>query len=396
MQNPYGAVPEALKETRLSLRDIMADMLATKKMEMDLSLAKTKAETDTALVSANLERDRLSNLKDIAQMNEASRHHQAVEQNAADTLSLHKSGQEWEQNTKFPQELQLRRDDLDAQNQVRRSQIRESNARLAAIADERRRQNEVVSAGDFAGRFGAGHMLPLLGVNPDEKRPAWQWNQMAQTLQGFMQQHPAAAILSSGHRIKSEIENLSAQYNTPGLAPQAKENLKAQIGKKIYQLNFVDEMIMQTKEPDTTKVAETARKAWAENPQLQTQFGDKYDDFLTAFSNDLKATRSHFKKDLTSMKFSLATRDIDPDYLTTMQTAKQTIDTLADSKQATLIANGTKRRLEEGDLAGAYKYQTDWARHLQITKSSPHPGRKSSDRGNSGYGSIFDSNQPLM
>jgi len=66
--NPYGAVPAALKETRMALRDIMADYLATKTQEANLTLAQKKAETDTALIAANLQRDKLAGERDLARM----------------------------------------------------------------------------------------------------------------------------------------------------------------------------------------------------------------------------------------------------------------------------------------------------------------------------------------
>lgn len=68
MQNPFGAVPRALENSRLALRDIMADHLATKQMASNLELAKKKSETETALVGANLERQRMANDMDLAKL----------------------------------------------------------------------------------------------------------------------------------------------------------------------------------------------------------------------------------------------------------------------------------------------------------------------------------------
>jgi len=53
--------------------------------------------------------------------------------------------------------------------------------------------------------------------------------------------------------------------------------------------------------------------------------------------------------------------------MATMQTAKQAIDSLASKSLSGQIATGTKQRLQSGDLAGAYKYQTDWANYLKST-----------------------------
>lgn len=384
MQNPYGAVPEALQQTRLSLRDIMADMLATKKMEADLSLAKTKAETETALVGANIERDRLQNLKDIATITETSRHHGAIEKNAADTLSAHKEHNLWQRETVFPEEMRLKREDLASEDRSRRASAAasyasaaHSRAATAASAEERRRMNMVVSAGDFASGFGARHILPMFGIDENETRPAWQWQNMGKTIQSFMTQHPSAAILSAGYQMKSELESLASQYSTPGLDAKSKQALKEQIGTRLNQLSLLDQTIMSNKEPDPTKIAEAARRTWADNPQLQAQYG-KYDEFLSDFNKDLQQARSHFKNDMLSIKFGLATKEIDPNYVETMRAAKQVIDSTAPGRLSEQIAQGTNRRLSEGDLAGAYKYQTNWAKYLQSQKSTgtavPSPG----------------------
>ncbi|HAJ26095.1 MAG TPA: hypothetical protein DCG53_02420 [Syntrophus sp. (in: bacteria)] len=379
IQNPYGAVPEALTQTRLSLRDIMADMLLTKKMEQDLSLAKSKAETETAIVGANIERDRLVNTKDMASLEETTRAHRANEQNAADTLSLHQQGQDFIQNVQFPSEMALKEKNLESEIPVRQAHAASLRAAATATMNEEKRKNEIVSAKDFASRMGAGHMLPVLGIDPNDKRPAYQWEALGQSFKSMMTQHPAIGIVSQGYRLKSEMADLSSQYNTPGLAPEAKAALKTQIGQRLNQLQTIDEMIMQIKEPDSTKIAESARKVWAENPQFQTQFKN-YEDFHTNYAAEVKKTRSIFHDDMKAMKFNLATRDIDPDYVGTMKTARETIQKLADKKLATQIDIGRKARLEKGDLAGAYKYQTDWANYLLAKKggnSSPTPDQSS-------------------
>ena len=305
IQNPYGAVSDALKETRLSLRDIMSDFLTSKKMEQDLHLAKARAETDKAIVEAGIERDRLANTKDMAHLEESSRHNTAVEQNAADTLDLHRSGQE-QQNTQFLQNLALQEKNLESENAVRQANAKLALTHAGHIANEEKRKMQPVTAQDFADRMGAGYMLPLMGINPTDTRPAYQWEQLATTIKGVMDKNPALSFISRGHGIKSELENLSAQYATPGLDPEAKTALKTQIGKKLSLLQTLDEMIMQVKEPDAARISESARKVWSDNPQLQTQYRN-YDEFLPAYSSEVQKTRSHFHNNLKAIKINMAT-----------------------------------------------------------------------------------------
>lgn len=66
LSNPYGAVPEALKETRLSLHDLMSDYLATKTQEAKLKLDEAKARTENIAAGVEGRRLELTNLKDIA------------------------------------------------------------------------------------------------------------------------------------------------------------------------------------------------------------------------------------------------------------------------------------------------------------------------------------------
>jgi hypothetical protein len=66
--NPYGAVPAALRETRLTLRYLMGDFLENKIAEGRLNLEIKKAETETAMVGAGIEKDRLTDLRELAKM----------------------------------------------------------------------------------------------------------------------------------------------------------------------------------------------------------------------------------------------------------------------------------------------------------------------------------------
>lgn len=57
--NPYGAVPEALNQTRLTIRDVVADYLKSKALESQLSLAKGQIELDRMRMDADTQRSRM-------------------------------------------------------------------------------------------------------------------------------------------------------------------------------------------------------------------------------------------------------------------------------------------------------------------------------------------------
>jgi len=98
MENPYGAVPEALDKSRITLRDIMTDMLMSKKMENELSLARAKADTDTALVNADIEKNKLTNLRDMAALDENKRHAMTMEGQGQQQIDFTQGPQFNEQN----------------------------------------------------------------------------------------------------------------------------------------------------------------------------------------------------------------------------------------------------------------------------------------------------------
>lgn len=367
-QNPYGAVPEALTQTRLSLRDIMTDMLMTKKMEQDLSLAKSKAETETAIVAANTERDKLSNAKDMAVMGETSRRNMATEQNASDTLALHQQGQDFVQNVQFPAQMSLQERNLESEIPVRKAHAASLRATTAAAMNEEKRKNEVVSAKDFADRMGAGHWLPMLGIDPNDKRPAYQWGEFKDKVKALETSHPAMALTGYGYHLKSDLENLVSQYHTPGLDTDVKAAQKVQIGKKFNELQALNKMILEIKEPDATKVVSEARKHWSDNPQTQEKYKN-FDEFLPDYNASVKKMRSVFIGDLKG----IAKEVIDPNYDVVMKSAMNTIKTSTGKTQAAGIEEGAKQLMKKDDLAGAYKYLTDWAKHLQTKRVNPAP-----------------------
>lgn len=123
-QNPYGAVPQALENSRLALRDIMADHLATKQMEANLELAKKRSDTETALVASNLDRQRMVNDMELAKMAQEQQRWQQGQQNWQQNFQLQKN--ESEDQRKFrEQDLALKR----------QSEGRQARAQEAALRD---------------------------------------------------------------------------------------------------------------------------------------------------------------------------------------------------------------------------------------------------------------------
>ena len=345
MENPYGAVTDALKDTRLTLRDIATGILATKKQEADLSLAKSRAETETAMVNAGVTRDQLSNQLHMAGLAENVRSNMAREAN--DTTRVGIAQQE-----------------ADTHKKTSESTVRLHNAEAGKIAQEIAAENEVVSAKDFATRMGAGHIVDMLGIDPGMKLPARKWAGLGQNIRGLMAASPAMQFTAQGFKLKSNLEDLTKKYNQPGIDAAIKTKIKKDMESNYDALQRLDTFIMGVKEPDATKIAESARKLWTESPELANQYKN-YESFADDYATKLKATRSAFHADLDNIKTRIATMDIDPNYVGTMQNSVQVINSLADKKLAASIDLGLKNRMSRNDLKGAYDYVTGWARNLQ-------------------------------
>ncbi len=349
MQNPYGAVPEALRDTRLSLRDIMSDILVTKKMEGDLSLAKSKAETDTALVQAGIDRDRLSNTKDIARLDQIDRQH-------ADTFGLAKAAQEFDQGPKF-----------QSQKDLNDAHVKLLNSQNAKEQHDLKAKNELLTGKEYATRIGAGYMADLLGVG-DEKLPAHQWEGLGKNIMQMHQKSPGMQFIAAGYKLQSELQDLRQQYHTPGLPTETKATLKKTLESKAKKLGFINDLMNDDK-LDPVKVATETRKSWAEIPALQNQYKD-YDDYHTKTFNGLKESHGAYHDEAKQWKLYLATADISPNFMEDLQSANTIIGQFAEPKLKDQITTGTKQRLDKGDLKGAYQYTTDWAKYLESRKGA--------------------------
>jgi len=122
MINPYGAVPEALRETRLTLRDIMADLLSTKVQESKHKLALAELDAEKKVMELQGEKMRLGAEIDLAtvasekdwreekmgleteRLAETERHHIAMEETDAEKLRLAQGQERYLDEAKKPAE----------------------------------------------------------------------------------------------------------------------------------------------------------------------------------------------------------------------------------------------------------------------------------------------------
>ncbi|MEN6421328.1 MAG: hypothetical protein ABFD76_05215 [Smithella sp.] len=353
MDNPYGATAAALKDTRLTLRDIAAGILANKKMESDLKLGEAKANTETAMVQAGITRDQLHNDLQMASLSESTRANKAREANDTSQIGIAQKN-------------------ADTQRMIGESTARMHNAQTRNLDQEAARANEVLTANQYAMRMGAPGMPEMLGIDPNTKQTAAQWAPMGQNILGLLKQSPAMQITYQGYKIKSQLEGISRQYNTPGLDAKTKTKLKKDMEAKYDQLQRMDNFIMSVKEPDAAKVAGDAQKFWIENQgqKILSKYTD-YNEFLQDYTNDIKQTRGVFHNDLARLQRRLATMDISPTYDQDIRTGLDLIASLPDTnKDKKAIMNHINDLQSKKDYAGLYQYVMPWAKHLTAQKKN--------------------------
>lgn len=305
MENPYGAVPEALKETRLTLRDVMGDYLQNKILDGRMNLEMKKAETETALVQADMKKSELADLRDLSKMRmtremETERQNQQNQQFQQD-YNLKQSAQET-QARQFgktyslqEQELEQRRVAQEAANKIAGRQVAVSEREAAA-------QHETKTAAEWAQLTGkpAG-VLAFLNIDPNMKVTRRDAKDLKDSLDVTFKAYPALEYVVQGQQLKSELTGLQTQLKEPGLPPEKRTVIQSAYDKKLTHFENLDTLITNARAPSQEKIIQAARQTYTDTPQLQTQY-PQFDKFLDAFQKDATQARSVFQKDIKEFK----------------------------------------------------------------------------------------------
>lgn len=345
--NPYGAVPEALKETRLTLRDIMAAHLENKVAEGRLNLEKTKAETETALITANLKRDELANLRDTAHLNQAG--------------AQFREGQA-QQKVQFGQNLTLQQaaEARAAKGQTEQHEIATGQLDLAKSGEERaareeQRKNEERTIGDWAAAAGVhSGLVEFMGVDPNKKIKRSDAENLYGTINAAFKANPSMALMAHGYSLKNELIVIQEKLRTPGLPPDQAAALKKKYDKGLATFENLDKLIMAEKAPDQTKIIQAARQSYTDNPSLQTEY-PTFPKYLDWFENTTTKARGVFQDDIGKLKTAGATGpkdDVTDD--TAIMKGLNDLEVMAPTNLSMEIIKGlVKQKLQAGDKAGA-------------------------------------------
>lgn len=344
MQNPYGAVPEALKDTRLTLRDIMADMLNTKKMEGELSLAKSKAETETALVSQGIERDRLRNTMDITRLEQTDRQHQQQGELAQKQFGLAQAAQTHLHGPAFAEQKRLH----DAQ-------INKLNADRTALSQETQKNDEVVPVRQFLEENNAMAYADVLNItNLDERQKRSHFAGIGNEIKKMEAASPLFKTTRAMADTKREITKLAGDFH----AAQDKETKKTiqdkmeQLEARRLSLNMFQSGANSPKEKD---LLELSGKLWKSMDE-ETKIG-LYNNDYNKYHNDYAAGINKMQKAVAEDEKLYKRLIISPTYNEDIKAAMAAIDALpATHPDKARIGLHAQKLKAAGDEAGLYKY----------------------------------------
>jgi len=320
----YNAVPAALQDARLTLRDIAQDIVARKQLENNLALAESNQDITRAQTQAGIQQGEQAH------------------------------------------ELNLRRLAMQEQQNINRNNLLKLQQR--ALADKIRAENEVISAEEFAQRHGAAALLPLIGADPTEKRTAAQWQPMGQQFVRMLQQSPYLAATAATYQLKSDIDELLTKIKTPGLSPETRATLAKELQPKYTLYQRQSALIKQATAPTRAELA----KDWSKSADLRLTYPEQNDyiEKTLAAHHAIHADEKRIRTELEEM-------DINPDYYNKIQTARRQIAAMPNQQEAKRIINEIDKKLDAGDITGADNLATTWSKKIApaapATSGAPAP-----------------------
>lgn len=332
-QNPYGAVPRALENSRLALRDIMSDYLATKTMDANMNLMMKKAETENAMVGANLERARMGQELDLAKMAQG-------QQNWQQTFDQHK--EESQANRQFKERelgLQEKRD------------ARAAHAQKMALSDLTPGKAIDIMGQAYPNIPAAqrGRILTAAGFDPN----AVTTPQALKQYQGMLL--PVQRTLMQ-EDFKSTMDKASQATD-----PKVKTQLLDQANQIAMQAKSIDQFLTKEVTPESAaKIFKQLESAGS------IPAGTNFNEFYEGL-NTIKKQSTEAMAMLSQAQNARAKHAADPNYDKKFIAYTNQIRMLDDPAHVEQIKKGLEQRAD--DPAAALEYAQGWARHLSSKKT---------------------------
>jgi len=214
--NPYGAVPEALKETRLTLRDVMTDYLNTKTQENNLRLGEAKLGVEKAAIENQIKLNELVNLRDISRQAQQESQFQETKQQQdshfnvtsrqhQEQIDAAKVREEFDRTERF--NLEKRRAEAEIKERQARGS-REAQAHAAQFQKKTALEWSVIFPGTPEVRSTA---LRNMGIAPDTILTAPEANSLMNSQSGYFPHFMAKAY----HDVGRDLETVFLKTEDP-------------------------------------------------------------------------------------------------------------------------------------------------------------------------------------
>jgi hypothetical protein len=352
--NPYGAVPAALSDASKTFLGVAHNFLEGKKLEQDLSLARMKAETEAAIVNANMERDRLTNAKDMAHMDMLNEHFNK-------TYGLQEAAQKFTQDTQWP----TLKSNIESEITHRGT----ANTLLAAQTKELAYKMEKRPLGDWLSQ---SNIDPRIGetMGFDLKRVLTREEaiRLETQYQGYVAPMGLALAQQDIQSIEKTLPS-ATKDQIPALEKQYKDALTR---ASIYQT------MTKTWGPrDEENYIQKAVQNGATPEQAAEDLGK-----IKGVLQKTKDAQSHLNSGPDSFNILRKKIAVDPFWTDNTEAAAKVIQSLAPEELQKGIAVGYNRRLAREDYQGAYDYLRGHAYQIQQqkTKKETNAGATETER----------------
>jgi len=336
--NPYGAVPEALRETRGTLRDIMTDYLKNKAVESELKLGLVKADVDRARLDADVARNELLDKRSWAQMEEGQRQFGVTSAQNQARIDEELARGTFEREEKFPHEKLM---------DEKRLAI--SRAQLGIAA----RETTPVKWSTLAQQNGMDvRLLPMLGIDPNGTTTRADAKRIYESYGGYIV--PLTMTLMQG-----DINDLQTRHQAAA-SPEEKRLLMQQIGQKFQAFEVLNTFANdRIPERDLAKL-HTELKEMGSTNKSYGDWAKKYRDSQTKTSAAFADLKQRYER------MRLATEH--PQAATRLDNANRIIQQYATPEGKAAIEAG---QAKEKTLEKQVVFAENWAHSLQNMSQDP-------------------------
>lgn len=259
--NPYGAVPEALRELRLSISDVIGNAIKSRELDRRVEMDKANAEIQKAEVESNMKlRSMDIDLKKKGLEVEAAKDERnygldqkrmAIQEK---DLVL-RQNQDTREAEKFIEDKK-NAEVLRSMHKAQTKQILASTARIGQEITAAKEMNTIKTTGEWASQFGIPkEMMEFFGIQSDGRIRGKDFKDMAEKVVGVMITNPSVGAKVRINTMATQAQDLLNKYNASP-TPELKSQLQNIKSKMIQTAMFSDAGDLLKKKDSESKYRE--------------------------------------------------------------------------------------------------------------------------------------------